>query len=287
MKRTTMKTAVCAAALAATIALAGCSGSDAGSPASDGNIQSTDASVQAAAQTVQIKQSPDKYTCYVKDYTGMNAANVGYTAIDASRYDRYGAGAIKLVFVAADGTFVDPENDDQLKDYVVIGQNLEPNTEIKYAFQHDEDGNEYDNLVSAKSHEEIVLAVKKVGTSDEVVDMTPIDASPDKYTRVVRDYVGRNLAECGYLALAGYLADSYGASAVKLNVVTDDGSYIDLSDSDSYKEVLSQYKVTAQNVAPNSTISMAFSTDDNGNEYENLVSTKSLDSIDLHVTKVG
>lgn len=32
---------------------------------------------------------------------------------------------------------------------------------------------------------------------------------------------------------------------------------------------------------------MTFMLDSDGNEYENLVSTKSLDSIDLQVTKIG
>ncbi len=281
-----MSMMACAAALAAAVALVGCSNGAGSAAGSAGDAGATSAS-QPAAETVQIKQSPDKYTWYVKSYAGMNAASVGYAALDTNRYDRYGAGAIRIVFVAEDGTFVDPENDDQLKEYVVIGQNLEPNTEIKYTFQLDDDGKEYDNLVSTKSHEEIVLAVKKIGSNDGAVDMTPIDASPDKYTRVVRDYVGRNLAECGYLALGGYLADSYGSGVVKLNIITDDGSYIDVSDSDVYKEVISQYKVTSQNVAPNSTISMTFSLDSDGNEYDNLVSSKSLESIDLYVTKIG
>lgn len=117
--------------------------------------------------------------------------------------------------------------------------------------------------------------------------MTGNGTAGRQHTRMVRDYVGRNLAECGYLALGGYLADSYGAGSVKINPIADDGSYIDLSDSETYKDVLSQYKVTSQSVAPNTAMTMTFMLDSDGNEYENLVSTKSLDSIDLQVTKIG
>lgn len=283
--RKTNRLAMCALAVTVSCMLAGCANSPENS--SDEGGSANPAVSQTAVETVQIKQSPDKYTWYVKNYVGMNAASVGYTAVNTNRYDRYGAGSVRIVFVAEDGTYIDPEDEDQLKEYVVIDQNLEPNTEIKYTFQLNSDGKEYDNLVSSKSHEEIVLAVKKIGSTAGAVDMTPIDASPDKYTRVVRDYAGRNLAECGYLAIAGYLADSYGSGSVKLNIIANDGSYIDVSDSDTYKETISQYKVVSQNVAPNSTITMTFSLDSNGKEYDNLVSTKSLEAIDLYVAKIN
>ena len=276
--RKTNRLAMCALAVAVSCMFAGCTNSEGGS--------ANPAVSQTTVETVQIKQSPDKYTWYVKNYVGMNAASVGYSDVDTNRYDRYGAGSVRIVFVTEDGTYIDPEDEEQLKEYVVIDQNLEPNTEIKYTFLLDSDGKEYDYLVSSKSHEEIVLAVKKIGSAAGAVDMTPIDASPDKYTRVVRDYTGRNLAECGYLAIAGYLADSYGCGSVKLNIIANDGSYIDVSDSDTYKETISQYKVVSQNVAPNSTITMTFMLDSDGNEYDNLVSTKSLETIDLYVEKI-
>ena len=124
-----MSMTACAVAFAAAVALAGCS-DGAGSAAGSAGDAGAPSASQQAAEAVQIKQSPDKYTWYVKNYVGMNAGNAGYTGLDTNRYDRYGAGALRLVFVAGDGTFVDPENEDQLKEYVVIGQNLEPNTEV-------------------------------------------------------------------------------------------------------------------------------------------------------------
>ena len=43
---------------------------------------------QKADTPTIIKTSPDKYTWYINVYTGMNAATVGYTALDTRRHDR-------------------------------------------------------------------------------------------------------------------------------------------------------------------------------------------------------
>lgn len=274
------------AATATTIALAaaltGCSATQDQQTAVEQKVNA--AQQEASAQESEpLKQSPDKYTWYIKDYRGTNAAAAGYTAVNELRYDRYGSGILRLVYVSADGAYIDPTDEETLKQYVVYNQNLKPNTEIKFEFSKKDDGTEYDNLVNVRSEEEIVLAVKKVGASDATAPcMTEIEPSPDKHTRTLRDYVGRNLAECGYKNMAGTLADQYGCGYIALNVVADDGSSIDLSS----KESLSQYLVVGQSIQPNTTITMEFSKKDDGSEYENLVNNQSLKSIDLKVTKL-
>ena len=80
--------------------------------------------------------------------------------------DHYGEGYLKLILVNEDGSYIDISNEDELKKYVVTAQNLEPNTELKYTFEKDEEGEEY-SLVAYQNIEEIVLAVKEVG-SDSV-----------------------------------------------------------------------------------------------------------------------
>ncbi len=57
--------------------------------------------------------------------------------------------------------YIDIETDDDLKQYVVTAQSYAPNTELKYVFDTDEDGNEYENLVQSQNIEEIVLCVKR------------------------------------------------------------------------------------------------------------------------------
>lgn len=274
--------AASAAMLALALALAGC----AAPQDQQSNVEQKVGEAQqetAVQQSEPIKPSPDKYTWYVKDYRGMNAASVGYTALDELRHDRYGSGTVGIVYVSADGAYINPTDEESLKQYVVYDQNLKPNTEIKLEFLKQEDGSEYDNLVASESQEEIVLAVKKIGEADGTAPcMTAIDSSPDKYTRALRDYVGRNLVSCGYISMAGSLADHYGSGYITMNVLASDGSYIELDDKDS----LADYLVVGQSMQPNTMITMEFSKKADGTEYDNLVSSQSVKSLDLKVAKL-
>ena len=234
--------------------------------------------------SVTIKQSPDKYTWYIKSYVGKNCASFGYTSLGGKRMDHYGAGYIELVLVTPDGAYIDIETDDDLKQYVVTAQNLAPNTELKYIFDKDSDGNEYDSLISWQSCEEIVLCVKKIGTSEETtLGLTAINPSPDKYTWYIRDYTGRNLASCGYLAMSGKRMDHYGAGYIRFVITSDDGTFIDPQDT----ELLKNYVITGQSVAPNTELTYVFDTDSDGNEYDNLVHSQNLEEIELTVKPVG
>ena len=234
--------------------------------------------------SVTIKQSPDKYTWYIKNYVGKNCASFGYTSLGGKRMDHYGAGYIELVLVTPDGAYIDIETDDDLKQYVVTAQNLAPNTELKYIFDKDSDGNEYDSLISWQSCEEIVLCVKKIGTSEETtLGLTAINPSPDKYTWYIRDYTGRNLASCGYLAMSGKRMDHYGAGYIRFVITSDDGTFIDPQDT----ELLKNYAITGQSVAPNTELTYVFDTDSDGNEYDNLVHSQNLEEIELTVKPVG
>lgn len=233
---------------------------------------------------VTIKPSPDKYTWYIKNYVGKNCASIGYTSLGGDRLDEYGKGHISLVFVSADGSYVDFSSNETLREWVVTGQSLEPNTELKLTFDKDSNGEEYSNLVERQSYEEIVLSVKKVGDKkSETPKLTKINESPDKYTYYISDYVGRNLANCGYVSLGGNYLAEYGKTTVKLVIVTDDGSYVDFSD----KESLKQYVVTGQNIAPNAELKLVFDKDSNGNEYDNLVESQNIDEIELYVKKLN
>lgn len=69
-------------------------------PAESGGVQHT---------PVTIKSSPNKYTWYIQDYVGRNAASIGYTSLGGDRLERYGAGVLKFIFVTEDGTYLDYE----------------------------------------------------------------------------------------------------------------------------------------------------------------------------------
>lgn len=263
------------------LALVGCGGQGA-VPRPSGEIESGQ-SEQIAQQPVAIKSSPDKYTWYIKNYVGMNAASVGYTSMGGDRRDSYGAGTLKIVFRASDGAYLDIDDDESLKGYRVVGQDYEPNTEIKYTFLLDESGEEYENLVDSQNIDEIVLAVAPAGSNEPAVSLTAINPAPDKYTRYVKDYVGRNLATCGYISMGGSYNDHYGQGFIQFDIAADDGSYIDPQNV----EDLQNYVVTGQSVEPNTPISMTFMKDSNGEEYSNLVETQSLESINLTVTRIS
>lgn len=261
-------------ALAMMAALTGCGGTS-----GDSSGAAADGTAAAAPKEETPKTSSDPHVQYIKNYRGQNAAALGYTAINTQRLDRLGNALIRLVYVDPSGAYVDPEDEELLKGYMVFDQNLPMNTQVDIVFQSDEKGEEYDTIVDWQTHEEVVLAVKKVGSPDpKAVDMTPIDAAPDEYTVPVRDYVGRNLAECGYVSMAAKLTDSYSHGFVALNPTADDGSYVDVSD----KASLAGYVVTAQDVAPNTMITMEPTTATNGEKYD-LISSQSMSAITLSV----
>ena len=250
----------------------------------EASAKETEPGKPAPTESVTVKQSPDKYTWYIKNYVGKNCASFGYTSMGGDRMDHYGAGYIELVLVTPDGAYIDIETDDDLKQYVVTAQSIAPNTELKYTFEVDEEGNEYENLVSWQNYEEIVLCVKKVGSSEETsLGLTEIYPSPDKYTWYIRDYTGRNLASCGYLSMGGKRMDHYGAGYIRFVITSDDGTFIDPQDT----ELLKNYVITGQSVAPNTELTYVFETDSDGNEYENLVRSQNLEEIELTVKPVG
>ena len=82
---------------------------------------------------------------------------------EVSYHWQNGAGYIKFVIVSDDGSFIDPEDTELLKNYVITGQSVSPNTELKYVFSTDSEGNEYDSLVQSQNIEEIEITVKPVG----------------------------------------------------------------------------------------------------------------------------
>ena len=242
------------------------------------------ASVACASEHVSITPSPDKYTWYVKDYRGLNAAAIGYTSLGGDRMDSYGAGHLELIYVASDGSYIDYLDEEELKNYKVFAQNLAPNTEMKFTFMTDSQGNEYDNLVGFQTVEQIVLAVCRVGeTPGDPVCMTAIEPSIDKHYVYVRDYVGRNLASCGYTSLGGEYRDSYAGGSIELVLTAEDGSYIDPTDTETMKN----YVVTWQGVEPNTQIAFTYMTDSEGNEYDNLIQSASIEAVDLYVAPVA
>ena len=247
------------------------------------SIVNEEPSTNGLPNNVEITTSPDKYTWYIKNYVGKNMASIGYTSMGGDRMDTYGNAYVRLALVSTNGDYVDIENEELLRNWVVVAQNILPNTELKLTYQLDSDGNEYDNLISHQSIEEILLAVAPVGETADIPALTTINSSPDRYTAYIYDYVGRTLAQCGYVSMAGKLMQQYGSAYVHLAVYAEDGSYVDIQDA----ETLKNYVVTEQSIAPNTELKMVYSKDSDGNEYDNLIDTQNIEEIELYVVLVN
>ncbi|HCT17267.1 MAG TPA: hypothetical protein DIW36_07825, partial [Ruminococcaceae bacterium] len=225
------------------------------------NNENTEKDTESDDSAVAISSSPDKYTWYIKSYKGKNCATIGYTSVGGDRFDTYGESLLEIIFVSADGTYINPESENDLKGYVVTDQNIAPNSELKLTFQKDSDGKEYDNLVESQTYEKIVLSVKKINSiKNDKMSLLKINPSPNKYTRYIEDYRGRNLASCGYTSVGGNIMDTYGEAYIKLVVVSETGEFVDPGN----KDVLKGYVVTKQNVAPNTELKLVFEKDSDG-----------------------
>ena len=235
---------------------------------------------------VAVNASPDKYTWYVQDYVGRNAAGFGYTSLGGDRLEKYGAGYLEFILVTEDGSFIDIEDESLLQEYIVTGQNIAPNTEMKYVYRTDSKGNEYSNLIDFQSVRIVDLTVHRVdGTllSDPIIfELIPITPSPNKYIHYIRNYVGKNVASFGYTSLGGDRRDEYGQANIKINFVADDGAYLDPENVD----LLKQYVVTAQDISPNSEMKLIYRKDSKGQEYSNLIDNQTYQSITLYVHKL-
>lgn len=224
-----------------------------------------------------IKQSTDKNLSYIKDYTGKNLATIGYVSLGGDFRDKYGATTVELIPVTADGSYIDFESEDVLKQYKVANQSVKPNTELRMDFKKDDQGAET-GTVSYQNIEEILLHVTETSGKYEKIEFTPITISPDKYTWYISDYTGRNLASSGYNSLGGDFRSKYGDGSLKIVIITDDGSFVDTENEDE----LRNYIVTGQNIAPNTELKYTFATGPDGEE-KTFPDTQTVNEIELTV----
>lgn len=109
----------------------------------------------------------DRHTYHIRDYVGRNAASFGTVNGDI-RIDEYGAGELQLSFTSEDGTYVDPTDQNDLQNYIVVAQDIAPNKELQLEYETDSKGNEFDNLLRSQNYEVINLTVKRLG--DEIIE---------------------------------------------------------------------------------------------------------------------
>lgn len=260
-------------------------GAQSGATVSDEVKALVDAAI--AHTSASVDPSPDKYTCYVEDYVGKNLASFGYTSMGGDRREYYGKTTVEFALYSVDGTFVNINDETELRKYIVIDQSPAPNAEFKLTYRKNSKGEEYSNLIDHQGYDVIDLKVARLdGTVYDTVrdiKMVQVDPAQDKYNYYVRNYVGRNLASAGYTSLGGQRMDAYGASHVQLVLVSNDGSYVDIEDEEQVKS----YVVVRQDVAPNTPLQLTYRKNSKGEEYDNLIESQSVSKITLYLEKVN
>lgn len=93
----------------------------------------------------------------IKDYVGRNLASIGYQGLDGNWHDQYCGtfSTVDLVIITDDGSYIEPDDKDMQKQYVVTSQNPEPNTENDFVL--DDYG-----FVDSQTYSEIELHVAKI-----------------------------------------------------------------------------------------------------------------------------
>ena len=85
-----------------------------------------------------LSPSPGKTTQYVRDYRGRVLEDVGYTSMGGKRMDQYGpSGYVQLIIIDEDGQKLDPTKHDDFIYYVVLDQDVEPNTKMTFTYSDD------------------------------------------------------------------------------------------------------------------------------------------------------
>ena len=117
-----------------------------------------------------IKPTSDINTYYIRDYIGRNAASFGDIS-GGGRVDRYGDARVKFIYTSDDGRYIDPGDLSLLREYIIVGQDISPNTELKLEYDNYKDGSTTFRILRNQSFDEINLNVRRL--SDQVIDTMP------------------------------------------------------------------------------------------------------------------
>lgn len=240
-------------------------------------------SVSAFTHTPEtVKVSDDAHITYMKDYVGMNLANAAYWAPAGMMRIQYIASNmmanIEVLASTPDGK---PIEEDDMKNYYIVAQSIEPNSVISTSYSLD-DGEET-KKVGHMTPSAIRFNVLPVGTepTDEDLEITKINVSEDTNVEYIRDYRGLNLGMIGEsYGFDNGIREDYSGATVIVIPNSSDGSYIDLSDEENLKN----YVVIGQDVAPNSKMSVTYDEDNKRADDQTLsmiyVSVVNVDSYD-------
>lgn len=156
----------------------------------------------------------DRHLYHIRDYVGRNAASFG-TSYGNNRVDKYGNANININFSLKDGSYIDGNDIDTLKYYIVVDQDIPANSELSVYYTKNSKGEEYSNLVESQSYSSITLTLEKVSdsvsekisniiTSNENEESEKYD---ENYEQRVELTVKYKVLENGKAEITGYSGD--------------------------------------------------------------------------------
>lgn len=245
------------------------------------SINETSRNTPSSNVNVSDGETQGIYIYSIRNYIGKNVASIGEVSGNF-QIDKYGSGELNIIFVSEDGMYINPKDEEQKKQYVVVGQNIDAGSDITVVHLRDSKGKPYSNLVDYQSYDEILLYVAPVGTAQSKTEYTAISPTLDRHQYHIRDYIGRNAAAFGENDGSGNRRDTYGAGEIRIVFSSEDGSYVDTGDTN----VLRQFIVVNQDIEANTELILEYETDSRGKEYDNLIRSQNFEEINLTLRKI-
>lgn len=119
----------------------------------------------------KVNVSEDANAEYIRDYRGLNLGMIGEVySSDNGVQDEYGEADVILVPNSTDGSYIDPSDEENLKNFVIIGQDVAPNSKITVTY---DDSN---NFVRGQNISTINVSVVNVDSYDPSL-IIPIEES--------------------------------------------------------------------------------------------------------------
>lgn len=251
----------------------------AGNGAESGGIDASTSELPVIQELV-TNEAEGIYAYSVRNYVGKNAATIGTLSGDY-KVEKYGSGALRIVFVTEDGLFLSSNDVELQKQYMIVAQNIPAGSQVMMVHTRNSSGKPYDNLVAYQSYDEIVLYVAPVGGNSYSPQFSEPNGTMDRHIYYIRDYVGRNTASFGEYSGEKRI-DKYGVGELKIEFTSEDGSYVDVTDINALKE----YIVVEQDISANSELKYEYTKNNSGKEYDNLINSQNHEIIYLTVRKL-
>ena len=89
-------------------------------------------------EITKINASEDTNVEYIRDYRGLNLGMIGESyGFDNGVREDYSGATVMVIPNSSDGSYIDLSDEENLKNYVVIGQDVAPNSKMSVTYDED------------------------------------------------------------------------------------------------------------------------------------------------------